>query len=134
MKHLFKTLVERVRETNISARVPFRCDAPDLKRFMVLELEPLSDQAIRFSSWIEEEEEREALALLDPDRAVDPDLMVRMCAWCKRIHAGPDRWRELEEALGEMGLFQLDPLPKITHSVCKDCQNQVMEEMGGSER
>lgn len=129
VKHLFKSLVERVREKGIPVRVPFRCDAPELRRYMVLELQPLPDDAIRFSSWLEGEEPRETMRLIDPDRDADPELMVRMCAWCKRIHAGPDRWRELEDALGELGLFNLDPLPRITHGVCGDCQNAVMKEL-----
>lgn len=129
VKHLFKALVERVREGGGPVRVPFRCDAPELRRFMVLELTSLPDEAIRFSSWIEAEEAREPVALLEAHRESDPELMVKMCAWCKRIHAGPDRWRELEDAMAELGLFHLERLPRITHSVCRDCQDQVMHEL-----
>jgi hypothetical protein len=129
VKHLFKALVERVREEGSTVKVPFRCDAPELRRFMVLELTSLPDGGIQFSSWIEREEDREPMSLLVPDREADPDLMVKMCAWCKRIHAAPDRWRELEDALGELGLFHLERLPRITHGVCKECQARVMRDM-----
>jgi hypothetical protein len=96
---------------------------------MVLELSPLPDHAVGFSSWIEGEEPREHMVLLDPDRKVDADSQLKMCAWCKRIQTGPSGWLELEDALAELGLFNLNPLPKILHSVCRSCQDLVLREM-----
>jgi hypothetical protein len=52
-----------------------------------------------------------------------------MCAWCKRIGGEEGDWWELEEALSEMELFNLEPLPSITHGVCTECQNLVMKEL-----
>ena len=52
VKHLFRVLLERVRTTGKVVRVPFRCDAPDLRRHMILEVTPLPDDVVRFSSWV----------------------------------------------------------------------------------
>lgn len=131
VKHLFRMLLERVRESGRVVRVPFRCDAPELRRHMMLEVNTLEGGGIRFVSWVVEEERRPPISLLAADRESDPDHDLRMCAWCKRIDAGGERWQELEEALSELELFHRDPLPDITHGVCSDCRAAVLRELGG---
>ena len=130
VKNLFRVLLERVREAQESVRVPFRCDAPDLRRDMMLEVTPLSDGGLRFSSWTVKASGRPPVLLLDAKRVSDPDRMLSMCAWCKRIRGGSESWLELEEAVSELGLFRSGPLPKITHGVCRDCRHQVLQELG----
>lgn len=139
VKHLFRVLLERVRTTGKVVRVPFRCDAPDLRRHMILEVTPLPDDVVRFSSWADEEESRETVHLLEADREWSPDGFLRMCAWCKRIDAGPQvaadlmteagKWEEVEDALTELQLFHADPLPRISHGVCSDCKELVLKEL-----
>lgn len=53
VKHLFRVLLDRVRESQEVGRVPFRCDAPGLRRHMTLEMTPLPDSASAFppGSW-----------------------------------------------------------------------------------
>jgi hypothetical protein len=155
VKHLFRSLLERVRERRQVVRVPFRCDAPELRRHMMLEVCPLPDDSIQFLSWVVEEADRPKVALLEADRELDPDRLVRMCAWCKRIDAAsivpgtPEAvesgsslvgsetvgtfsgdWQDLETALSELELFHFHPLPRITHGVCPDCRSAVLRDLG----
>jgi len=130
VKHLFRVLLDRVREGQKVVRVPFRCDSPELKRHMMLEVTPQVDSGIRFNSWVVSQEHRPSVQLLEAGRETDPDRHLRMCAWCKRIDSGVDDWRELEMALSEMGLFHIEPLPRITHGVCRDCRSLVLRELG----
>ena len=130
VKHLFRVLLEKVRENQEPVQVPFRCDAPELRRSMMLELTPLEGHSVRFSSWILEEEERPPVELLRANREVIQDSeRVRMCAWCKRIGAGVGDWRDLEDALLEIELFQHDPLPRVIHAVCPDCQSMMLRKL-----
>jgi hypothetical protein len=141
VKHLFRVLLERVREGRRVVRVPFRCDAPDVRRHMMLEVTPLPDDAVRFVSWMEEEEGRPKVEILDASRTESEDHFLRMCAWCKRVEVsvgepsyewvseGPKNWRELEDALMELDLLSQEPLPRITHGVCGDCKSRVMGEL-----
>jgi len=129
VKHLYRVLVEKVRVTRRPVRVPFRCDAPELRRDMVLELEPLAEDAIRFSSWVVEERERPRVRLLEAGRPEDSGHTLFMCAWCKRIRTDEGTWVELEDALGEGDVFDQGPLPKITHAVCQDCQTLVLSQL-----
>ncbi len=129
VKHLYRVLLERVRERKKPVTVPFRCDAPELRRNMMLEVTPLEGDGIRFTSWIEEAEARPRIRLLQAGRPESPDRFLRMCAWCKRVGSGSEDWQDLEEALSEQAVLTLDPLPKITHGVCPDCQAMVMREL-----
>jgi hypothetical protein len=129
VKHLFRILLEKVRENREPVMVPFRCDAPELRREMMLEMTPLEADAVRFSSWIVEEVHRPRVELLDANRAPSPDELIRMCAWCKRVGVKEGEWRELEDAVLEAELFHQDPLPKITHGVCPECQSMVLKEL-----
>jgi hypothetical protein len=131
VKQVFRRLLERVREGNRVVRVPFRCDSPELRREMMVEVTPLSDGKLRFSSWIVDERDRPPVTVLEPGRTPDPNRSLRMCAWCKSVDAGGDEWRELEEAVGELEIFGPGPLPKITHGVCPTCKARVMAERTG---
>lgn len=133
VKHLYRSLLDRIRESGREVRIPFRCDAPGLVRDMVLEVTPLEGGFVRFSSWIDSERSRSNVRILEVGREEDPDRFARMCAWCKNIDIGKDDWRELEEGLAEAGLMNLDPVPRITHAVCSTCQNLLLKEISDSE-
>lgn len=141
VKHLFRALLERVREGRRVVRIPFRCDAPDLRRHMMLEVTPLPADAVRFVSWTQEEEGRPKVHLLEPHHNSPDGPSIRMCAWCKRVEASQGveghhwvsesagNWREVEDAMAELGLLSRGPLPRITHGVCGDCRTRVIGEL-----
>jgi hypothetical protein len=131
VKHLYRVLLDRVREVRKGVTIPFRCDAPDLRRYMMLEVTPQEGNSVRFSSWVEAAEARPRMLLLEAGRPENPDALLRMCAWCKRVGSGKEGWQDLEEALVDQELLTRDPLPKITHGVCPDCQAMVMRELEG---
>jgi hypothetical protein len=103
-----------------------------MARYMVIEVMPLQDGAVRFASWIEKEEPRVEIRALKAGQEVDPDLFARMCTWCKRIDVGRDDWRELEEGLSQAGLLKLDPVPRVKHAVCPECRAMVLREITDS--
>ena len=133
VKPLYRALVERVRDRQVRIEVPFRCDAPDLRRHMALELIPLPASAVRFSCRVVTEEPLAPVKVLDPSLESDPHRMIRMCAWCKRIEGGAGDWLELEEALSDLELFQMETVPGITHGVCPECQSVVLRGLGGAD-
>ncbi len=53
-------------------------------------------------------------------RQADNDL-IAVCAWCNRIRADDGKhWIELDEYLKQNG--------DVTHSICEDCRNKVMQQ------
>ena len=121
-------VIRKVSELQTPIRFPFRCDSPELRRFMIMEISPLPDGAVNFSTWIDEESKRDRIRLLDPGEPRDLDRLLRMCAWCKKLDVMGGVWLELEEALSRFAVFDQDPLPQITHGVCTPCQRLVVGE------
>lgn len=118
---LSKGLLARVRESKCEVTIPFRCDSPSVRRFMQMRVVPLAKGGVEFCNWTEREEPYlERVHLLDPTGPKDPEIVLRMCAWCKTIYVG-NSWLELEDAIGRLRLFDLLAEPTITHGICDHC-------------
>lgn len=107
--------------------VPFRCDAPTLKRYMVMSITSLADRGLRLTSTMLRSETRPYQPLLDP-AARRSDEWVTVCAWCKRARID-DLWIEIDEATARWDAFGDGPVPRLTHGVCYDCYKNVMHEV-----
>lgn len=127
-KHLYKIMLEKVRSHNVRIKVPFRCDSPDCRRFMELEIFTLTENLIEFRSRIVKLEFRPKVDLLDVD--VDrSDEFVRICGWCKKIFVAETKWLEVEEAVEQLDLFGVPKLPQLTHGICPSCKEDVFQEL-----
>lgn len=125
VEHLYRLLFARVRKTGRSVTIPFRCDSPDARRFMELEICALPAGGLRCSARIERLEPRRSIPFLDSGVSRS-DALVAICSWCKRVREGEDRWLEIEDASSRLGLL-LPPFPGITHSICPQCVPLVVE-------
>lgn len=125
-RHLYRIFMHRVREGGISIELPFRCDAPDRRRFMRMRIQPLPDSGVEFRSELLHEELRTKVDLLDVRYPRREDF-VMMCSWCKRVQA-PD-WVEVEEGVVRLKLFDVDKLPWVSHGICPDCERGMEEEI-----
>ena len=120
-------LVERVRAIGRPVRVPFRCDSPDERRELEMELRPGPDGRIDLTSRLLRAERREAITALDPavpHAAVPP---LRCCSWCKAIDVAGRGWQPIEVAAVALDLFASRP-PPITHAICEGCRGAVLGE------
>lgn len=123
---LYERLFHRVLQTRIVITLPFRCDAPALRRYLNLVIEPRTPAGLRIETTLTRTEERPAMPLLDRDTPRGSDLL-RMCGWCKLVDVA-GRWCEVEEAVAEMRLFERDRLPLVTHGICPTCHERVRRE------
>jgi hypothetical protein len=121
-RYLYDMLVGKVRSSSRETCLPYRCDAPQMRRYMELAIRPSTGQGVEFCSHIVREEEREPVALLALTTARS-DQLVTMCGWCKRIST--PAWVEVEEAMKILRPFDEDRMPQITHGICEDCYRQV---------
>ncbi len=127
---LFRQLVAKVRETHTEVSIPFRCDSPTCRRFMRMRIVPLHQRRIEFCTWIEREEPfAQPVRLLDPAVPRDGNALLRMCAWCKKIHVAA-AWLEIEEAIGQLQLFDSRTLPALTHGMCDRCFQMMTTGLG----
>ncbi len=126
---IYERLFTRVLETGRAIAIAFRCDAPALRLYMNLSIEPRSGEGLRVETTLTRAEERPPMALLDPEAPRGSDLLL-MCGWCKSVEVA-GRWVEVEEAVAALGLFERLYLPRVTHGMCPPCYERVCQEIDG---
>ncbi len=119
-RHLYQMLIKRCREKRKALRLPFRCDSPDRRRFMTMEIIPIEKGGIAFKSCVVKEESRGPVDLLDVDTDRSAEF-VNICSWCKKVRVDGNNWREVEDAIDQMGLFGAVALPQLSHGMCPMC-------------
>ena len=119
-RQVYRQLFDWVREFDARIAVPFRCDSPDLFRFMRLEVSSGSEGEIRMQSVLELEKPRHHLSLLDRTLGRSRDVLPT-CSFCKRILA-VGKWSEPEVALAATGLAESALPPETREVVCERCR------------
>lgn len=132
-RQLYEALFQRARNGVPARPIPFRCDSPAERRFLELLIEGLPEAAIGITSRILRTEPRTPVQLLDAG-APRSDELLRICSMCKKIEAVPEQWLEVEDALAELGLFEAEKMPGLTHGVCRSCFDAAMVELDSSTR
>ena len=124
VQHLYTLIFNKVLADQLSVKIPFRCDSPDCRRFMEMEISPLSGNRVQIRNRILREEFREPVDLLNPAVNRSKEL-VRMCSWCKKIDVSPSNWVEVEQAVKQLNLFEAPTSPQLTHGICPTCYENV---------
>lgn len=119
---LYEALTEYIRGTQRPVAFDFRCDSPETRRDMRLEMIPRPNRCVEFRSTLLSKKPHvlpKDLFSLDEKNA-KLGKALRMCAWCKSVHLD-GRWIDLESAMDEYHPF-LDRMPStITHGICDAC-------------
>lgn len=126
-RHLYELMMDRVRVTGRTVRVPFRCDAPGMVREMELSISPLGAGALALVAGTLRTRSRAPVPLLDHN-VPRTERLVRICGWCKRLWQD-GAWREIEDAMHACDAFTGPPVPGVTHSICEECERRVMERL-----
>ncbi|HVP29335.1 MAG TPA: hypothetical protein VMW35_09270 [Myxococcota bacterium] len=126
VRHLYRILLEKVRSLRRRVAVPFRCDAPDLRRFVELVMLPSDGRDVEFRVRILRQEPRAFVRLLDAS-APRSDELLRICSWCKRVLLPGEEPMEVEDAVARLDLFDRRELPGLTHTICPACERQLEE-------
>jgi hypothetical protein len=105
----------------------YRCDAPDMRRFMKMEMKA-SGKRVVYRSTVEKEEPVSPPIRLDYGRRAE-DFIV-MCSFCKDFRYPPEsgRWSPIER------VFESAPAVfGISHGICPSClEMRYKEEMDDS--
>ncbi len=125
-RHLYELMFAEVRSAGRRFTLPMRCDSPDRRRFMELDIEPRTGGAIALRCRLLREEARETQPLLDPaaERSAEE---LRACSFCKRLQGRDGLWREVEDAILHGDLLGERLLPRLTHVVCPECTTCVRD-------
>jgi hypothetical protein len=125
--HLYELLTQHAQRVRRPFTLFFRCDAPHAQRFMQMRISALSDGQIEFHSHALEIRPRTAMALLTAGAGRDASRLLHICSWCNRGEVNR-RWMEIDQVVRTLGLFEGQPLPRLTHGVCDECRAQVEAE------
>ena len=127
LRHMFQAVYERLHIEMKSIRLPFRCDSPGIERLLEMHLTPLNNGGIQFSISALSLSPRDPIDLLNFNLQHSHGF-ISMCSWCKRIRIDATRWSELSSGIRELGLFEVENLPRITHGICKTCGEKFLRE------
>jgi hypothetical protein len=117
---LYRLLFRRVRASGKSVAVPFRCDGPDLRRAMELEITPGAEGILELRTRLLDARSQERVRLLDAHAVRHPHHLVRMCSWCLRVEERGIWWK-VERFLVRRPMLAREPVPRITHGICPGC-------------
>jgi hypothetical protein len=126
--YLYQQIFRRVRAGKAPVTFPFRCDSPDCRRFMEMELALLPGDAIQFTAHMFREEWRDPIDLLDASRNRTGEF-VTVCSWCKKINIPGRGWGEIEVAIMALDLFGHHSMPRMTHTICDSCRAALRLEL-----
>ena len=123
--HLYQKLFEHVMQSGRAVEFPFRCDSPDLRRFLEMEIRPGAVGGLHLRTRVVRLEPRAPAPLLQRSTRGRGDLL-RMCSWCKAVDVG-GRWCEVEQAMIALRIFEGEEIPAITHGICPRCEERMEE-------
>jgi hypothetical protein len=83
------------------------------------------DGAVEFRTHTLSEEIRQPQTLLESNPPRSQELL-RACGWCKKVFVG-EVWAEVEDALARLRLFERSLLPSLTHGICEQCYQKMVE-------
>ncbi len=129
-QHIYHALHERVRTLNVPVQLCFRCDAPERRRLLELNIVAGEEHQLIYRVRTLAEDIRRPVPLLDPRRPRS-ETFVTICAWCKRVAAGPRQWLEVEAAAAALPFFAESRPPQLTHGICEECSERVQELLDG---
>ena len=121
---IYHFLLGKVRTDGTPVEVPFRCDSPDCRRHMSMEMVPVAEGLVEIRSRLIRRESRDPVSLLDA-RVDRSDELVRMCGWCKKIDLGAQAWVEVEEGVRALALLDAHRAPGLTHGICPSCRDHL---------
>lgn len=117
---IYRALIEHVLSGGGPMRFRYRCDAPNVRRFMEMELSLQGLDRVRFRSRTLREEPRQAQPLLDV-RVPRSDEFINMCSWCKKLLGEDGTWKAVEDFVTSSDILSGDVLPRLSHGICPDC-------------
>lgn len=124
-RHFTHILTERARNLEYALELNYRCDSPDCRRKLTMNVRylPKLDQ-VEFSSKILELAPRKRFDLFSRSKSKCSEVVLNVCSWCKQVDVS-GAWLEAEEVVQRLGLFETKCMPKITHGICPVCVDML---------
>ena len=128
-QHFYRLLHRRVRAGGAPVRLCFRCDAPDRRRLLDLEISAGPERGLTYRVRTVKEQERQPVALLEP-RPPRSEHFVTVCAWCERVAVPAHGWLDIEAAIAALPVLAEPHPPQLTHGICPVCAQAFHDAIG----
>lgn len=116
---IYRALVHLTRTRRERVCFHFRCDEPDMRRVLVMSMEPTAGNGVRFSSRPLVVERQAPGDFLERHRR--PPVDVEICEICGTVLVA-GRWRRVDHALEALGVFAEDLDFRTWPARCPDCR------------
>lgn len=123
--HLYESLLAEIRRTREPVDLTFRCDSPNFWRRLAMHAQADDQGQITFATRMLAGGPMDLHVPVAADATCD-EQVVRMCSWCNRILTSTG-WQEAPQAVAEMRLLEFPPREGMTHTICKDCDATLAE-------
>lgn len=121
-------LLRKVRSTRKPIRLPFRCDSPEMKRWMEMELTSSAGGEVDVTTSVVRTEPRARIACLAPHESRSPAEILNCCGWCNAVRVGDGPWQEVEELLcARPGWPASDDSVELRHQLCPRCDATLVK-------
>jgi hypothetical protein len=127
-QHLYRMLIDRVRQTGSTVTLEHRCDAPDRRRLLEMTVSLVPENCVAFTSRLVTSEPRPAVRILQEVPRRD-DREVLVCSVCRHVRVAAADWREIEAALPVLKLFNEDRPPRLRYKICRSCNDAVLSQL-----
>lgn len=117
-----QTVFELVRLKGESIERPYRCDSPDVRRFMKMNISPLPDGKIKLEHEILKTEERERPVVFKYSPESGSKIRFR-CSLCGKIKVGND-WAEPDES-DYKEIIQKYGGIIVAYTICPECKTTL---------
>ena len=128
VRQIYGLIFKAVRTTLQAVVFKFRCDSPVCRRYFLLTVSPLEEEALMLSTHPVREVVRNAVPILDPDVQRGEESLT-ICSWCIKACLSTKDWVELDEAISRLDLLGGRAMPRITHGLCPKCHATIETEL-----
>lgn len=128
LRQVYGLIFKTVRSRHESAVFRFRCDSPVCRRYFLLTISPLQEEALILSTHLLREAPRPPVLFLDPE-VQRGEQFLTICSWCLKARLSTQGWLELEDAIQRLDLLGGREIPRVTHGLCLDCHRNIEHEL-----
>jgi hypothetical protein len=129
--YLYREILKKVRNGQ-DLNFNIRCDSPSLRRFLEVNITLQENERVLFENRLLKEESRTAQKILESGILRSKEVLI-ICSWCNRAETGKDKWQEIETAVKDLGLFERNSYPGLSHGMCPDCYLRMSETLDKTE-
>lgn len=122
VRKLYEQLMDHVRSTGQPARLHYRCDSPEQKRFHQMKIAWDRRRSVyEFRNRILETEDLKNKINLTAAQGGAEDDAFDMCSWCKKVKTPDGEWVNIEDMLATLEAQGQEFTGEVNHDACPDC-------------